>query len=178
MNRKQRRVIWAAIALLFLVLLIPPWQQASGGIFRGYAFLFSAESNYGTERAFLIERRPGLRICVSVLLVEALFISLATAGAVAALSKNGADAIGPQQRQNEPPNGRPRENTEARNRRKWVPTVLGALGLIAALLGSLLDGGGGQGWAQYLEIGGCLLALPLITLAFAAGWRLFVKYLI
>jgi hypothetical protein len=89
-NRKQRRVIWAAIALLSLALLIPLWQQANGGAFRGYALLFSAESSYGSERAFLIERRSGLRICVSVLLTEALFISLAAAGAVAALKQSPA----------------------------------------------------------------------------------------
>lgn len=223
MNRKQRRVIWGAIALLFLALLIPPWESASLiHVFRGYALLFSTEDQYGAP-VFLIERRSGLHVSVSLLLVEALFISLAAAGAVAALKKNmpeDGEAIGPQresepeQRRSEPhqespdksvsatptvpnerklnlnaPNARGIADPPSRLRRipprpvrvfKWVPTGLGALGLAVALLGSFLAEGGtvNHDLGRFLEIGGCLLALPLIASLLVAGWRLFVRHLI
>ncbi len=93
LNRKQRRVIWGAIALLFLALLIPPWQRGANSpssYFAGYAFLFSTESHY-EEPAFFVERERDLSICVSVLLVEALFITLAAIGAVVALRESTAD---------------------------------------------------------------------------------------
>ena len=93
-------MIWGAIALLSVILLVPPWAQieasGSAGKFAGYAFLLSARARDEAEPcvwrippaggpAFLRRDYVQQRISVSVLLVEALFIALAAGGAVVAL---------------------------------------------------------------------------------------------
>ncbi len=59
-----------------VALLIPPWVDGRGALFGGFGFLFLHE--YDGDRA---------RISVSLLIAEALFIALGTAGAVVALHK-------------------------------------------------------------------------------------------
>lgn len=187
MNRNQRRVIWGAIAVLLLALLIPPWEHPGRG-FWGYAPLFSTAVDYGAGSPVwwgsLIEHLGGLRVSLGLLLVEALFISLAAVGAVIALGNSkavaGAESTIPRRHEGEGTQASlltQEEKPKPRVRKRVRAAVMGALALAVAVVGNRLAGDPVK-WQEVLTLGGVILAAAMIGTALNAWWRRFVEYLI
>lgn len=76
LNRKQRRVIYAALAVLALMLLFPPWEGGSRyGRFPGYYFFLDPY------------HAAGHRVDWGRVLLQVLIVAVVTTGAVLKLGE-------------------------------------------------------------------------------------------